>query len=390
MTFAYNQYKALDASKALVSLGFKSIYRESSTVELYTDWDMELPGTANYNPVNGAVLSKVAGGIAPGVQCLRSTTTPGTPYPMIQPISRDCTPGKRYRFRAYYRCPASGVWILDGGGATMFLGPADLNWHPVDVVYTAAGLRPYMYLNDAVGLAGYVEWDNVSLVAEYSKTPNIGTLGGGAILGADGFTPASMPSLMPNQGMKFDGSDDIVQMQHAGELSFRSGGVDLPFSVEILANYEQLTAATQAFFGKGVVVGAPGGWGMYASGVLVFLLGDAAGNYFGKALASPWDRVACISEQHLLVTYDGSGLAAGVMIYHMGVAPPQSPNTVGVYTGQPANTDPVVFGRTRITPGVSYYSKSQPTFDAKIWPFCMTPGQAKIRCARALAEKRLI
>ena len=218
--------------------------------------------------------------------------------------------------------------VLDSGATFLFQGTTSTAWQAFDVTFTAVGAACYFFNYAA---SGYAEFTNLRFEVAPASTRNLGTLGGYAQLG-DGYTAASFPTQVFPHGMSFDGATDYLQVDNSsGVFNFTSGGVDQPFSAEVLIR-PGVSAGT--FLCKGAFTIAPGGWFFYTSGGNpVLLITDAAGNYFYVYVVNGVPTVAFV--QHITVVYTGGGIT-GVSMYIAGAPRAVASAGVGVYGGLPA------------------------------------------------------
>jgi hypothetical protein len=154
-----------------------------------------------------------------------------------------------------------------------------------------------------------------------------------AFMGADGTTSSEFPSIIRPRGFSFDGSDDLVTVPNNAILSFGDGASDSPFSIAVMAQFDDfvwralvskgdsLTDGEYLFSTYGGVAGAR------ASFICV---DDSAGTYIGRETASGSLEVGI--PYVLIGTYSGSGLNSGIRIYTDGARTDTTDDSAGSYT----------------------------------------------------------
>ena len=153
--------------------------------------------------------------------------------------------------------------------------------------------------------------------------------------------------------VRFDGSNDYVEVGDDSKLSFTDGTDDSPFSVEGWLKFNDATSGViSGKFGAGASARE---WYFYtdSSDLLTFAVVDTSGNreavYATTALtAYEGDWI------HVAATYGGSGAnsasaftaaADEMSIYINGESVPVTENSSGTYTGMSDTTEPLSIGR---------------------------------------------
>ena len=200
-----------------------------------------------------------------------------------------------------------------------------------------------------------------------ARTRNLGSLGGSIQLG-DGVTPATFPTQVFPHGMSFDGGDYLLADNSSGIYNFTAGGgVDLPFSFEVLM---RPSATPGEFFSKGGYTAAPGGWYFLTITTLpALMLTDAAGNFFYGYVTGGVPLVPTV--QHVVATYTGNGALSGISMYTAGTPRVVVGAGAGVYGGLPGGVLPMYVGGS----GAGGGRWNGSIFNAAIYPFVLTPGE---------------
>jgi hypothetical protein len=349
-------------NRALLNVDMPSWAYIGTGLPLGLDMDTQLAGTANWNAGNGATLSKQSG--APGyAQCLRVEYN-GVANPYAGNTSYVQTIGRWYRLRGFAR--GNGVLgrpvILDSGATTLFSGSTSTTWQYYDVTFQAVGFALYFF---NVAASGYADFTMMITELAPASTRNLGTLGGYMQLG-DGYTAAGFPTQVFPHGMSFDGGD-YLRVANDGTFDFRVGGVDQPFSLEVLVK-DNLTS--NVFMSKGAFAAAPGGWFFYTSPNLVLMQTDSAGNYFYTYSVALYSGVVT----HFTAVSAGGG-SSGVSLFINGSQRATTTGTLGVYGGLPTGVLPVLIGSGA---GVASFNGSM--YNAAIYPFALQPGEVAQLC----------
>ena len=180
-------------------------------VNLLSDGAMEQFDTDQWTAGNAATLTKSTTTPYQGTQCLRITYGGvNSPY-AGQTIF---TVGKRYRISGAAR--GNGVYfpyVADTTGAAMWIGTVSTSWQTfsIDVTLTQTQLRLFSSAN----AAGYVEFDNMSVVEMRARTLDASGRGNNLILG-DGSTVSTMPTKLGVRGYSLDGGDYFKQENALG------------------------------------------------------------------------------------------------------------------------------------------------------------------------------
>jgi len=359
-------------NQALLSLDMPAWAYIGNGVQLLTDGDMALPGTANYTAGNAATLSKQSG--APGyTQCLRiAFNAVANPYAVCNSFVQVI--GRTYRARGV--CRGDGVngrlWLSDSGGPGLFNGTTSTAWQPFDVTFVAAGGALYMF---NLAASGYCE--ATALIEEIApaSTRNLGSLGNYAQLG-DGVTPATFPTqLAPTHGMSFDGSSDyLLRAEATNELTFTDPA---QFSVEALCVRTPLQVGSYvALFCKN-----GGGGGVFSAPYALYLLNDAG------VMKIVWASISAAgASRGILATALGSYWPAGVTAHVVGAYDGTTwrvyINSVQAFTGVAAGCyapdaagSPLYVGAFKYGAAAmsSYFGGK--IYNAAIYPFALQPGE---------------
>lgn len=142
----------------------------------------------------------------------------------------------------------------------------------------------------------------------------------------------------------FNGSTSVITVPDSNNLSFNGGSPDNPFSISLWDFYSN--AGIRGYLSKGPadLVG-PTEYELFINNNdIYFRLRDKVNvsNYISvfsnlsMAVPNTWN--------HIVVTYDGSGLNSGINIYANGVLLTKTNSNSGVYTGMANTTRPVTIG----------------------------------------------
>lgn len=204
------------------------------------------------------------------------------------------------------------------------------------------------------------------------KTPNLGSLGSAcdALLGADGQTAASKPTLLSPRGFSLDGGDWFTVPDSDG-LSFVTGGVDQPFSVAIAY---RVTAGLHHLFTKGLY-GTQGEYFCYENGGELYFckVDQSASAYVGRKIQamSVYDGLDVI----LVATSDGTTGDSHAKIYVNGLQADDANG--GFLQGSYVAMEPAAQNLT-----IGSYGANVMT--GKVYAFAMVP-----RCLTARQVRRL-
>jgi len=180
-----------------------------------------------------------------------------------------------------------------------------------------------------------------NLVASYSFDTDFSDYTGNNNLTASGDATAGVTGGKVNGCLEVDGVDDYSIAVDSNDFSFTNGSNDLPFSISIWANGDNL--------GTGNLVNKRIYFGDYEYQIFIlssqivvnlFSQGGSANQLktrvFGTYNNNTWYNIA--------VTYDGSGNNSGLKIYVNGVLPTQTLDPVGTYVGMSNTTSPFTIG----------------------------------------------
>lgn len=183
-------------------------------------------------------------------------------------------------------------------------------------------------------LSGIQSYDNASGERVTPIGGRLATIGGvtEAYMGSDGTVSSEYPSIIKPRGFEFDGSD-LITVPDNDLLTFADDSGDKPFSVSLLASFED-AATTRSIITKATGVTA-GEYSIYrnTSGAIVFLLtdNDASAYIFVRvtlADGAPENKIPTV----LTFTYDGSAVVGGMKIYLDGSEAVIGTGSSGVYT----------------------------------------------------------
>ena len=350
-------------SRALLNIDMPSWAYIGNGVQLLVDGDMQAAGTAAWTLVAGTSITKEPSTLPGSTQCLRLT---GIVNSYVRQTVGFSASGKTYRDYGWARGDgiAAVPALIDSSGAMVWRGTSSNVWQRVDVPWTAVGVLYW----SLVGAGGYVEFDDFVIEWAPASTRNLGTLGGTVQLG-DGYTAASFPTQVFPHGMTGSAAKYLLADNSSGVYNFTSGGVDQPFSIEVLM---RPNATTGALLTKGAYAAAPGGWQFYTytpPAELSMFMTDAAGHYFYGYVTGATPTAPIV--QHVVVTYNGNGTIAGISMYTAGVARTVVGAASGAWGGLPSGVLPVYIGGDN----VSFSRWTGSFFNVAIYPFVLQPGE---------------
>lgn len=166
-----------------------------------SDLDMEVSGVSSWGVAGGGTtLTKSSASPHSGTQALR--VTGGAAQYATQTVS---VVGKRYKITGWGRGDGTSNPEVRFGSVVIWSGTSSTSWQYFDCegVFATNGTI-YFYTNGGAG-SNWVEFDDLSFQLMESRTDNIGSLGGYALLG-DGSTPAGMPTFTALNKMTLNGS----------------------------------------------------------------------------------------------------------------------------------------------------------------------------------------
>jgi len=209
-----------------------------------------------------------------------------------------------------------------------------------------------------------------------------------ALMGSDGATAAQFPKVAREAGLvrgfSFDGGDQI----NVGDLAaFSAAGVDKPFSVAMIAQVDDFSAAL-ALLTKAASL-TVGEWALYvlATGLLQFLtIDNSAGANRGRAAGSVAMKKGLL--QVVIATYAGTGVVGGFAIYLGGVRVDSANITNGTYTSMADTATDVLVGAGLSTGAVASQLNGKSALP-EIFDYCLSPLQAKALTARLLRQSRV-
>ena len=204
----------------LYSLGVDGGYAEWDDIEVFevdellSDSDMEETGVGAWQALLSAVLTKETTDPWSGIQNLRITHG-GVNNPAARQINM-FTVGRTYRITGRFRGDGTFTPSVREGATTIIAGTPSTTWQEFDIIYTitvSTDLRLYSNAN----LAGYSEFDNVSVRPILHRTLDVSSQGHVCLLG-DGFTAASFPAWQGNKSFLLDGGDDYLKVVQASGI----------------------------------------------------------------------------------------------------------------------------------------------------------------------------
>lgn len=160
-----SEHAALYAELASLTWPTKASGRGQATLgpELLTDGDMEAATTGAYTAGNAAILTKEAGNALSESQVLRVAHN-GTANPFASQVV--LATGTKYRFRGWARGDGTGIPEIKAGSLVVWTGTASTSWQWFDVILTTDGTT--YYLKTTIAVAGYCEFDNVTIKQIYA------------------------------------------------------------------------------------------------------------------------------------------------------------------------------------------------------------------------------
>jgi len=149
-----------------------------------------------------------------------------------------------------------------------------------------------------------------------------------------------------NHGVKLNGTDQYINYGDVSILSFGDGVTDNPFSIRVNFKSADYNAGYYSLLSKGVY----GGTGEYniftgAKTVWCWLSDSVNGGTIGRYSAAL--PLTSLNGQtiELVLTYDGSGLEAGIKLYLDGVRVDDTSNSAGTYVAMTAGTADILIGK---------------------------------------------
>ena len=173
--------------------------------------------------------------------------------------------------------------------------------------------------------------------------------GNDATLG-DGSTASTFPTKLSTKGFSFDGGD-YLDLGDKDAYSFTDGaGNDVPFSISLWIKPNTSNNFLVKFYGANTEYAFS-----TASDLPILRLYTNGSNY----IARYWNKtlVSFIGQWiHLVCTYDGSKVYAGLRIYSNGIRVDDSNDGNGTYTGMSNTTEHLYLGYARNIP--AYFNGS--------------------------------
>jgi len=180
-----------------------------------------------------------------------------------------------------------------------------------------------------------------NLVASYSFDTDFSDYTGNNDLTASGDATAGVAIGKVNDCLEVDGVDDYSIAVDSNDFSFTNGSNDLPFSISVWANGDNL--------GTGNLVNKRN-VGSYFEYQVFILSSQVVVNLFNQGSASSQLKTRVYGTYNnntwynIIVTYDGSGNNSGLKVYVNGVLPTQTLDPVGTYVGMSNTTSPFTIG----------------------------------------------
>jgi hypothetical protein len=175
-----------------------------------------------------------------------------------------------------------------------------------------------------------------NLVAWYNFNNNVLDATPNAHNGTEVGTPSYIGGIIGNAiNFQNDATLRYVTVSDSDDFSFTNGVNDLPFSVSMWV--QNLAISSNANFylnkrGAGSTQEYQIAWVASTGQITVNLFsgGTATNRLEGVSTANPF---GLSTWAHIVVTYNGSGLASGIKIYVNGVNVTSTPSTIGTYVG---------------------------------------------------------
>jgi hypothetical protein len=306
------------------------VSRRVFSAEKLIDGDMETAGVGSWTAGNDAILSKETTNPLVGTQVLRITYD-GTNSPSARQIV--LTVGDTYRITGYCRGDggAGAPRVYEGG--VIWTGTNSTDWQYFELTQIATSDR--LYLHSIIASAGYVEFDQVSVMEIVSS-------GAVPLMGSDGETAAEFPTILRPRGYTLDGNDQI-NCGDSDAFSFVAGAVDQPFTLAALVNLDVLgdnrdiiTKATGASAGEYYFFVA-------ANGEVIFRqVDDSAVARKGRrtTVQVVFPGIPTV----IVVTSTGVAGTSGINIYIDDVARDNANTNNGVYTSMQNTAVPLRIG----------------------------------------------
>ena len=138
---------------------FDAIRADMQDLDTIQAGDMEGAGTAEWAPLNSAVLSKQSGSPSgEGTQVLR-VAYGGASFPQA---SHQMIPGKSYLCSGWGRGDGSFAWSVRDGGTNIKIGTSSTTWEYFSFTFTAVNNN--LRLVSFATAAGWAEFDEISLL----------------------------------------------------------------------------------------------------------------------------------------------------------------------------------------------------------------------------------
>jgi hypothetical protein len=218
---------------------------------------------------------------------------------------------------------------------------------------------------------------NIDMPAWYydgaiAKTRNLGSLGGSVQLG-DGVTPATFPTQIMPHGMSFDGGSDYLNFLRPAELSFATlAGNELPFSLECLVRVDSY-ASIRSLFSKGIIGASMEYMSYLFVGSWNFYLIDSTQVAWQRLVVTGLTNSAPTGTiRHLVSTYDGTRVVAGVSMYVDGISRAITSVPAGVYTRMANFGADSVYSFANGSGAVPLLGS---TYNTAVYPFALQPGE---------------
>lgn len=240
------------------------------------------------------------------------------------------------------------VWVYGGGNLIddkdWQLLPSSTNYPMIKTISNGSQwniLTSYETGNSTVATGNLVGWWKLDETSGTSASDDSGQGNDGSFQGGADFS-SNVTTRGLNQAIQLDGDDDYVSIPDDSSLTFGDGSTDQPFSVSVWVN--TLNAASNA----GVLSKADnfnsGEYYLLIATYQVYfrIVDDSASSYKGIVSTSTINNNTWY---HLVGTYDGSGLQAGLKLYINGELQSTNGSNAGTYTAMEASGITLRLGR---------------------------------------------
>lgn len=305
-------------SDASLWLEFGGMYDAPNlSINLFPDGDMEMAGVVNYPAFGGATISKQPNGHN-GTQCLRCARAAGSGTYGASPAV--VASGKNYVITGYARGDGTAFPIVEIGNTAAWFGTSSTDWQYFRWEQNS-GVSTLVYLH--ANTNGYVEFDDVRISPVCRSIDNLATRGDApqVVVCGDGTTANTIPGQASGKrGVVFDASTKYIDTSLLYP-TLRSQQFTVFALIGLYGQAFWGMCGTRA--GDGSALGFDIQLGTAATTTITTLFSnDASANKYLQAQSVlPTNLVAASGGVQLVsvaVTYNGTGVAAGIKHYANG------------------------------------------------------------------------